>query len=247
MDPTQPDWSEVFTRALLQQLGSPPRREDLERAVAELRAARDDPEGAAIGRQLRTLGLTLLEGPEGALLVRRLLDATLARLTTLLGSPEGTPPADGGESLVVLAAQARALLSTFLAPGAPHLALTRALRPREADYFVAFQPAYAAVAQQAYARFWDAGPPAVVPRAGQTELLLSAAPAERLLAEGPPPAFPGGFARAIHLLRPGPVWFCWKFVRPGQPLGMAFDGLCWCGDHFAWFPRTWKVLGRIDA
>jgi hypothetical protein len=247
MDPTQPDWSELFTRALLRHLGNPPRREDLERLVAELRAARDDPEGAAIGRQLRATGLTLLDGPEGALVLRRLLDATLTRLTALLGAPEGVPPAEGGDALVLLAARARTLLAAFLAPGAPHLQLTLALRPRDADYAVAFQPAYAAVAQQAYARFWDPGPPAIAPRSGQTELLLSAAPAERILAEGPPPPFPGGFARATHLLRPGPVWFCWKFVRPGQTLGMSFDGLCWCDDHFAWFPRTWKVLGHIDA
>ncbi|MFH1465763.1 MAG: hypothetical protein ABIO70_15355 [Pseudomonadota bacterium] len=248
MNPKEADWSQIFTRALLQQVGRTPQREDLERVVAELRAAREDPEGAGIGRQLRAMGLGSLAGPEGALFVRQIIDVTLAQLTALMDSPAETPPvADGADALALLVAQARALLSPFQRPGAPLPQLTAALRPRDGDYAVAFQPAYAAVARQAYGRLWDGEPPVIGPKPGQTELLISAAPAERILAEGPPPAFPGGFSRVTHLLLPGPTWLCWKFVRPGQAIGMAFDGLCWCGDHFAWFPRTWRVLGHIEA
>jgi hypothetical protein len=48
MDRHEIDWSELITRALVQQLGEEPTRADLDRLIEELKQARQDPEGAGI-------------------------------------------------------------------------------------------------------------------------------------------------------------------------------------------------------
>jgi hypothetical protein len=142
---------------------------------------------------------------------------------------------------------ARLLLEPFLKPGAAHEQLAAQLRPRPEDYAEVFEEAYAGVAQQAYERIFEENNPIPRPNRGQSELLLAAATAERIRDEGAPSAFPGGFDRVRHTIRPGTVWLCWKFVRQGERLGMAFDGLVLVGDRFCWFPKLWRVLGAIDA
>jgi hypothetical protein len=246
MAPDQPDWTLLIARSLLHQLGRAPTREDLERLMAELRAARQDPEGAGIGRELRALGLGELAGPGGGELIRQVIDHTLTQLTALVGDPQADATPAVADAAVLAADAARALLTPFVRPGVPGPLLTAALRPRAEDYGLAFEPAWAGVARQAYERLWEAGMPAIAPRRGQTELLLAVASVEQLRAQ-PPRAFPGGAARVAHMLLPGRQWVCWKFVRPGQTLGLAFDGLCWLDGRFAWFPRAWRLLGRIDA
>jgi hypothetical protein len=246
MDPNEIDWSELITRSILQQAGPQPSREDIERFIAELRQAQEDPEGAGIGRQLRALGLPQLAGPEGMVFVRQIIGLTLQRLETM-GIQGAEPGQEPSEATTQTHARARAALEAFLRPGADHEALTAQLRPRPEDYALVFEAAYAAVAQQAYERIWDEARPVARPKPGQRELLLASAASDIIRGEGAPKVFPAGFARVAHTLQPGRTWFCWKFVRPGERVGMAFDGLVDLGDRFAWFPKTWRVLGKIDA
>ena len=49
----------------------------------------------------------------------------------------------------------------------------------------------------------------------------------------------------LPLLDPHRVWARWKFVRPGEPSGMAYDGLVWVDDHWAWFPKPYRVLAHL--
>jgi hypothetical protein len=34
----------------------------------------------------------------------------------------------------------------------------------------------------------------------------------------------------------------WKFVKPGETIGMAYDGLVFVNGHWAWFPKAWHAL-----
>ncbi len=246
MDANEIDWSDLITRTLIQQAGRQPSREDIERLIAELKSARQDPEGAGIGRQLRALGMAQLDNEQGMDFVRQVIDLTLQRLEAMgvaaAAAPEGPP-----EPTVMAMAQARLLLEGFLVHGADHAALATQLRPRPEDYDKVFEAAFVGVAREAYERIWDEMNPVPRPNAGQRELLLAAADSNTIRTDGAPRAFPGGFQRVRHTLLPGRVWLCWKFVRQGERLGMAFDGLVFVDDHFCWFPKLWRVLGNIDA
>ena len=246
MDPNEIDWSELITRSLMQQVGREPTAEDMARLIAELKKARQDPEGAGIGRQLRALGLAHMDSSEGLAFVQQVIDLTLQRLETL-GVEEAAGSEGPAEPVVTAVQAARLLLEPFLALGADHQALATQLRPRTEDYDKVFEPAYAGVAREAYERIWDELNPVPRPNAGQRELLLAAADSDKIREQGAPPAFPGGFERVRHTMLPGRVWLCWKFVKQGERLGMAFDGLVRIDDHWAWFPKCWRVLGNIDA
>jgi len=246
MDPNETDWSELITRALIQQVGREPTQEDMDRLIAELKQARQDPEGAGIGRQLRAMGMAQLDNDEGMAFVGQVIDLTLQRLDNM-GVASAAQPPGPPEPVVMAQSQARLLLEQFLKPGADHATLATQLRPRPEDYDEVFEKAYAGVAREAYERIWEEMNPIPRPNAGQRDLLLAAASSDEIRDQGAPGAFPGGFARIRHTLRPGKVWLCWKFVRQGERLGMAFDGLVQVGDRFCWFPKAWRVLGNIDA
>jgi hypothetical protein len=246
MDPNEIDWSELITRSLMQQVGRQPTAEDMERLIDELEKARQDPEGAGIGRQLRALGLAHMDSAEGLAFVQQVIDLTLQRLQSLGVKGAEAPPAPT-EPVVTAVQAARLLLEPFLSTGADHATLATQLRPRPEDYEAVFEAAYAGVAREAYERIWDEMNPVPRPNAGQRELLLAAASSDKIRDEGAPRAFPGGFERVRHTMKPGRVWLCWKFVKQGERLGMAFDGLVRIDDHWAWFPKCWRVLGNIDA
>ena len=97
-------------------------------------------------------------------------------------------------------------------------------------------------ARAAYAALWAARP-SFGPRAGQLELQVHAALADDFQGRAPRAwAFPGGYGRVAPLLRAGVPWVCWRFVAPGERLGLAYDGLAWLGRRWAWFPKPWRAL-----
>lgn len=138
---------------------------------------------------------------------------------------------------------ARALLQRFLAPGADTRALSQALRPTTAEYQAAFVPEAAKKAEEAYAAPWDAGALNIAPKSGQTELLLWKATSEELQSKsGDAGHFPGGYEQVAAQLQPGVTWYRFKFVEPGNDLGMAFDGLTHVNGRWVIFPKPWRAL-----
>ncbi|MEZ4236754.1 MAG: hypothetical protein R3F59_11480 [Myxococcota bacterium] len=123
------------------------------------------------------------------------------------------------------------------------VALTRALKPTSADYAAYFDAASAEKAEAAYEALWS-DPKAVISADPEnTELKLSSATTEELLAQGEAAsAFPGGYREAAAHLQPGLTVYRWKYTKPGEDLGMAYDGLVYLNGHWAWFPKPWKVL-----
>ncbi|MCA9544096.1 MAG: hypothetical protein KC613_06880 [Myxococcales bacterium] len=138
---------------------------------------------------------------------------------------------------------AKALLESLLAPGADHIALSKALQPRPEDYAKVFKGAAAEQAKAGYSAPWAAGAIVVKPKPGQTALKLAQATSEQLAAGAPEAGeFPGGYGKIKDHFQPGFTWYRFKFVEPGQDLGMAFDGLVYVGDHWALFPKPWRVI-----
>jgi hypothetical protein len=35
---------------------------------------------------------------------------------------------------------------------------------------------------------------------------------------------------------------CWELMAEDAEEGVAFDGLVWIDDHFAWFPKPWRFI-----
>jgi hypothetical protein len=46
---------------------------------------------------------------------------------------------------------------------------------------------------------------------------------------------------------PERIWVAWEFVEPGRDSGLSFDGLVWCEDHWAWFPRPYLLLAEQNG
>lgn len=140
-------------------------------------------------------------------------------------------------------AGARALLQKFLAPGADYAALTKPLRPTKADYAALFDAETAAKLQPQYDALWDKEPMIIAPKSGQTELTLFGATSEELQSgTGNAGEFPGGWKRVAPHLTPHHTWYRFKFVRPGEHLGMAFDGLTFVNGHWVIAPKPFHAL-----
>jgi hypothetical protein len=121
------------------------------------------------------------------------------------------------------------------------------LRPREADYERVFIGEAAGRARVGYTVMWNS-PPKSLGKPGQTEVHAFACDAESLRSENEfSREFPGGYRRIAGYLQPQNVWLTFKLVAPGQSLGMAHDGLVWLDDHWAWFPKPWRILGDGEA
>ncbi len=138
---------------------------------------------------------------------------------------------------------AKSLLAEFVKPSADHATLTKALRPTKADYDAVFTPDLAAKADAVYGPAWDGGQMVIAPKAGQTQVLLSSATSDELKSwTGGAAEFPGGWKDVGAQLSPGVTFYRFKFVEPGQQLGMAFDGLAHVNGHWRIFPKPWRAM-----
>jgi hypothetical protein len=127
--------------------------------------------------------------------------------------------------------------------------LTLALKATSADYRAVFVDAEVAKAEAGYEKLWS-DPKAVIGASPEnTELLLAKATTEELqqwTAEVDA-GFPGGYKRIAAKLKPGLTVYRWKYVKPGEKSGMAFDGLVHVNNRWVWFPKPWRVIGGTDG
>ena len=139
------------------------------------------------------------------------------------------------------------LLSSTFATPAESLRFVLELRPQTEDYAQVFSAEVVAIAQAHYDALYAV--PRPLSRAPQqTELRLWLASSdelrERTLSAN---QFPGGYADIAHLLVPGIVWAHWKYVEPGNMSGMAYDGLAYIRDRWAFFPKPFRALSSMLA
>lgn len=163
------------------------------------------------------------------------------------GGLADAPPAKPAKKVALLTesgdeAGAKALLKRFLAPGADHLALSRALRPKMSDYAAVYGSEAASKMDGVYGPAWDSDQIRVKPKEGQTELLLwGATGAELKSGGGHAKEFPGGYSQVSASLNDGVRLYRFKFVKPGETLGMAFDGLVYT-TRWVLIPKPWRAL-----
>ncbi|HEX5127653.1 MAG TPA: hypothetical protein VFW00_12985, partial [Rhodocyclaceae bacterium] len=123
--------------------------------------------------------------------------------------------------------------------------LSAQLRPRSEDYAKAFTANIADAARTAYESLWDEAP-RVEHTASNSKLICHIAPAGMLVDDNELSRFfPGGYRSIAPLLVANRVWVAWKYIAPGQTAGMAYDGLVWLDDHWAWLPKPYRVLGKL--
>jgi hypothetical protein len=122
--------------------------------------------------------------------------------------------------------------------------LARLLIPRPEDYPLVFIGDAAPAARQVYERLWS--DPANLwrgPSPEQREILCYVAPAGMLAYQNElSRPFPGGYQAVAGFLEPSRVWVAWKYVAQGQTSGLAYNGLVWVNEHWAWFPKPYRYL-----
>ncbi|RCW65270.1 hypothetical protein [Pseudorhodoferax soli] len=159
-------------------------------------------------------------------------------------APAGNAQAMAMASAALICAEAMPLLQALV--GAQGAALAAQLRPRPEDYAAVFRPEVAAAARQAFDAVWDAAPPHPARAAAGARITCHAAPAGMLADENAlSRPFPGGYRVLAALLQPRRVWLAWKVIAPGRNAGMAYDGLVWLDDRWAWFPKPYRVMAAL--
>lgn len=127
------------------------------------------------------------------------------------------------------------------------LSEAQSLRPASADYKAVFQDAFAAKAESYYnAKFWDRAttePPGPMADPDQTEITISKATTDDIRVWTPEAKqrLPGGYEKIRSEFRPGLTVYRWKYVKPGEELGIAYDGLVHVNGHWKFFPKPWRV------
>jgi hypothetical protein len=126
--------------------------------------------------------------------------------------------------------------------------LSATLRPRPEDYARVFQPEAVDASRVAYEAVW-ATPLRIISISPDSRLECHVAPASMLSYDNNLSwHFPGGYRTIASLLNPHCVWVAWKMIPPSQSAGMAYNGLVWIDDHWAWFPKPYRVLSKlVDA
>ncbi|MGK3207314.1 hypothetical protein [Amycolatopsis sp. MEPSY49] len=143
-------------------------------------------------------------------------------------------------SMVALQVQLEPILRAIAADRTG--AALRELRPRDADYAKVFVRDTVEPARQHYERNWTTGIGFRRPT-GRPNLRVHLAPAGALADDNPMSRpFPGGYRSVADLLVPTRVWAAWRYLSPGQSAGLSYDGLAWCDDHWAFFPKPYRVL-----
>ena len=121
--------------------------------------------------------------------------------------------------------------------------MTKALQPTAADYKAVFTDDFAAKAEKGYAELWNDPKTVIGADPANTELKLFKATTDDIKAWTPAVEqdFPGGYQKVKDSFKPGLTVYRWKYTKPGETLGMAFDGLIFVNNHWAWFPKPWRV------
>lgn len=141
---------------------------------------------------------------------------------------------------------AKALVAEFLKPDADRKKMTMDLRPTKEDYRAFYaDEATAARAETFFDKMWSSGDAVVAPKEGQTELILLSATTEQLnelVPEGEAAQFPTGMQSLASNLKPNLTIYAFKFVKPGESTGMAFEGLTHVNGRWRLFPKPWRFM-----
>ncbi|HSN27691.1 MAG TPA: hypothetical protein VLT45_15470 [Kofleriaceae bacterium] len=121
--------------------------------------------------------------------------------------------------------------------------MTKALEPTSADYKAVFTDDFAAKAEKGYKELWNDPKSVIGADPANTELKLFKATTDDIKAwtHDVEMDFPGGYQKVKEDFKPGLTVYRWKYTKPGETLGMAYDGLIYVNGHWAWFPKPWRI------
>jgi hypothetical protein len=138
---------------------------------------------------------------------------------------------------------ARELLVAMTKPGADHVALTNALRPKADDYSAVFVGDAAQKMKTFIDPLWDKNALVLKPAPDQTDVqFFRATPAQLAKGEGDAQACPPAYKDIADKIKPDVVVYCFRFAKPGEKGGLHADGLVWVKDHWALFPKPFRAL-----
>lgn len=139
---------------------------------------------------------------------------------------------------------ARALLSEFMKEGADTKSLTSELRPTKEDYRAFYnEEASAERAEKFFEPLWTGGSANVAPKDGQTELKLFSATPEEMRNFSPDTSeMPSGLLALADEIKPNVTVYTFKFVKPGESTGMAYEGLVHVNGKWRLFPKPWRFM-----
>lgn len=139
-------------------------------------------------------------------------------------------------------AQVQAMLEQFVQPNADLNQLSQKLQPGREDYDVLFADDFAAAAFATYDPYWQSGELLIKPRSGQTRVIVSQVSAADLRAWNEKAReVPGGYRKVAQYFQGDFTIYSFKFVEPGEDLGMSFTGLIKVNGHWRLFPKLWRV------
>ncbi len=182
---------------------------------------------------LGNLAAVCQANPEASLLA--LVQAS-SRPASVPAAPAAPAAAPGSE------AEARALLMRYFEPDADYRALTQALLPTEAEVKSLYaEPLGSALWESLSAQM---GPgTAFGPTPTQSDLVVVYATTRQLFEQRPVlDEFPGGYKDVLQYFKMDVPIVRFKFVKTGEDLGLAFDGLVYLNDHWVIIPKPWRSL-----
>ncbi len=89
--------------------------------------------------------------------------------------------------------------------------------------------------------YLEANAALIAPKEGQTEILVRHTTAENLKARTDM-ELPGGYTTNASKFKDGLHLYGFKFVKPGEKIGMAYDGLYYVNNKWVFIPKTWRYL-----
>ena len=115
------------------------------------------------------------------------------------------------------------------------------LKPKPEDYRKVFSAELAKVAQQHY-KNWDEQERQPIHYDENTRIDAYMAPAGMLREDNELSRhFPGGYQSIANQLNPQRIWASWKYYQQGDSSGYSMNGLVWVDDHWAWFPKPYRL------
>ncbi len=168
-----------------------------------------------------------------------LKDTTVAVNTSTKTAPETSSTFPATEE------GAKNMLKEFAKPGVDTAALTKPLRPTKADYEAVFDAEFAAKAAALYDPAWDGGKMVITTNDPlRTEVKLYPATSDEVKNWTGAAAkdFAGGWKDVAPHLKPGVKIYRFDFVKPGETVGMVYEGLVNVNGNWRIFPKPWRAV-----
>ena len=190
-----------------------------------------------VSAEQQVLGSQLLQGPPG-------FDQMMRVLERVSLEKSADPQMRLLARRQAFSNEARLAVAPFLSQTQDRRALSEAFRPRPGDAAKVFLPELAPAIEAALERRWAKGV-TIAPDAGQTEVSAQVAFKEDFESDAPNTRdFAQAFKPLAAYLQSSRPWVSWTFHEPGKEKGTRYEGLVWIDDHWAFFPKPWRLIPR---